>query len=287
MSAPDALPVATQRMGRQGGLPALLAHCFLGHSGGWEELVQAVEPPLEALAFDMPGHGRSPPWDDPTGSGDYQADVTAILSQLIDGHADDHGQTLLIGHSFGATVALRHALARPETVRALVMFEPVFFAAVGDDPEFVRYLETEAPLRAAFAAGDMEEAARAFMQLNGDAPVWEGLPEKQRARFAAQMKLIAASRAGVFDDSGRQLAPGRMQDLRVPVLLLAGERSPPIFAAIARALASRLGRAEQQSVAGAGHMMPITHAGECARLISGWMARNGMVGAASARRVCG
>lgn len=281
--------VATQMMGRRGGMPAVLAHCFLGHSGGWAGLVQAMEPPLDALAFDMPGHGRSSPWDDPTGSGDFQADVTAILSRLVDGRAGD-GPLLLIGHSFGATVALRHALARPESVRALVLIEPVFFAAAAE-PEFAAYLTAEAPLAAALDAGDAEHAAQAFMQVNGDAPDWHSLPEKQRARFMAQMPMIAASRAGVFGDSGDQLAPGRMEAFSVPVLLITGERSPVIFQAVARALAARLGRAEWQRVAGAGHMAPITHAADCARLIGAWMARNGLSGGLSgpapSGRLCG
>lgn len=276
----------TQSMGSPGGLPSVLAHCFLGHSGGWAGLVQAMAPPLDALAFDMPGHGRSPAWEDPTGSGDYQADVAAMMAGLVAAREGD-GPLLLIGHSFGATVALRHALARPDTVRALVLFEPVFFAAAAGEPEFADYIRAEEPLAAALGSGDTERAARAFMQINGDAPEWDSLPEKQRARFMAQMPLIAASRAGVFSDSGKLLAPGRMEAFSVPVLLVTGERSPAIFQAVARALARRLGRAEWRVVEGAGHMVPITHAGQSAALIGEWMARHGIAGATAPGRLCG
>ncbi|MGY6536469.1 MAG: alpha/beta fold hydrolase [Pararhodobacter sp.] len=269
MSAPY-----TVRMGRPGGLPTVMAHCFLGHSGGWAGLVQALDqaiaPGLDALAFDMPGHGRSDPWADATGQGDYQADVTAILAGLV------RHPSLLVGHSFGATVALRHALQRPDMVRGLVLFEPVFFAAAADEPEFQDHLRDEVDFSESLQRGDLESAARHFMQINGDAPAWESLPEKQRSRFMAQMPLIAASRPGVFDDSGAQLAPGRMEGFACPVLLITGAQSPGIFQAVSRALAARLGRAETACIQGAGHMVPITHAAECAGLIGTWMQRHGL-----------
>ncbi len=273
MSAPY-----TVRLGRLGGLPTLMAHCFLGHSGGWEGLVAALDPAPDALAFDMPGHGRSPAWDDPQGHGDYQADVTAQLAGLIDRPA------LLIGHSFGATAALRHALYNPQDVLGLVLFEPVFFAAAAGEPEYDAHLRDEHGFAAALRAGALQDAARAFMQINGDAPPWDSLPEKTRQRFMAQMPLIAASRPGVFDDSGAMLTPGLMAGFDRPVLLVTGARSPGIFQAVVRALAPRLPRAEVATVDGAGHMVPISQPAESAALIGDWLRRNGLIPGGAARQ---
>lgn len=51
----------------------------------------------------------------------------------------------VIGHSFGATVALRLALERPELVRSLVLVEPVLFAAAkaAEDPRFAAFAARE------------------------------------------------------------------------------------------------------------------------------------------------
>lgn len=257
--------IHTTRMGDPGGLPAVLAHCFLGHSGGWKRLLAALETPLDAVAFDLPGHGRSAPWD---GRGALHDVATAALALQITQPA------LLIGHSFGGTLALRQALEAPETVRGLVLIEPVLFVAAAGTAEFVANIEAEKPLRAAFARGDLAEAGRLFFALNGDEAGWHAMPEPARAMMIRQMAMIDAAQPVLMEDSAGLLAPGRMDAFDRPVLVLAGAQSPPIFPAAARAVAAKLPRAEFASVAGAGHMAPITHPAATAALIDGWLARN-------------
>ncbi|WP_333827814.1 alpha/beta fold hydrolase [Pararhodobacter sp.] len=259
--------IHTTRMGDAAGIPAVLAHCFLGHSGGWKRLLEALETPLDAVAFDLPGHGRSAPWE---GAGDLHGVATAALAAQIAEPA------LLIGHSFGGTLALRQALEAPESVRAMVLIEPVLFAAAADTPEFAAHVAAEQPLREAFARGDLAEAARVFFALNGDEAGWHAMSEAARQMMTRQMTMIGATMSVLVDDSEGLLAPGRMAAFDKPVLVLAGALSPPVFPAAARAVAARLGRAEFVSVPGAGHMAPLTHPAATAALIDAWVLRNGL-----------
>jgi pimeloyl-ACP methyl ester carboxylesterase len=254
-------------MGVAGGRSAVLAHCFLGHSGAWPRLLAALRAPLDAVAFDLPGHGRSDPWD---GSGDLLATVAVGFDELTEDGA------LLIGHSFGAAGALRFAVTHPERVAGLVLIEPVFFAAARNEPEFIENEAAEAGLRAAYAAGDMAAAAAEFFALNGDAAGWAGMPAKMRAQVLAQMPMVAASVPGLHHDNAGLLAPGRMAGLRAPVLLLDGALSPPIFGAVNRALARLLLQARRITVPGAGHMLPITHESQTAALIDAWLVETGL-----------
>jgi len=259
--------IHTTRMGHPAGLPAVLAHCFLGHSGGWKRLLEALRTPLDAVAFDLPGHGRSAPWNR---GGDLHAVATAALAAQI-------GQpALLIGHSFGGTLALRQALEAPQTVRGLVLIEPVLFVAAAGKPEFAAHVEAEKPLRAAFERGDLAESARIFFALNGDEAGWNAMPEPARQMMIRQMAMINATEPVLMEDSAGLLAPGRMAAFDKPVLVLAGAQSPPIFPATARSVAARLPRAEFASIAGAGHMAPLTHPAAAAALIDGWLARSGL-----------
>ena len=253
----------TARMGVPGTRPAVLAHCFLGHGGAWPRLIAALKTPLDAVAFDLPGHGRSAPWD---GSGDLLATVAGVFDRLVTEPA------LLIGHSFGGAAALRFAVERPGRVTGLVLIEPVFFAAATDEPEYAANARAERALHAAFAAGDMARAAAEFFELNGDEAGWSAMPERMRAQIIRQMPMVAATVPGLHHDSGDLLAPHRLEALAAPVLLLDGAQSPPIFGAVTKALSRRLPKARQITVAGAGHMLPITHAERVAGLIDDWIA---------------
>lgn len=265
--------LATTRLGAPGGRPALLAHCFLGHAGSWKGLVARLADPPDALAFDLPGHGRSA---FPDRLGDFHADVSAAIPGLIAEAAPQGAPVLGMGHSFGGAVLLRHALAQPETVAGLVLVEPVFFAAARGTPEWDRWMADEAPVHQALAAGDPEAALRAFLEQNGDGTPWEAIPERARVALARLIPLVSATGPGLIEDTGGLLAPGRMEGFDRPVLLLAGAASPAIFRAICRGLAARLPRAEMAVVEGAGHMLPITHAAEVARIIDAWRQRNGV-----------
>ena len=132
----------------QGPRAALAMHCSLSHSGSWGGIARHVSGALTLTAFDMPGHGRSAPWQ---GEGEIQEETAKIAASFCESGARD-----LIGHSFGATVALRLAVTRPELVRSLTLIEPVFFAvAFADDPTAkARFDVTMADYACATDAGD-------------------------------------------------------------------------------------------------------------------------------------
>lgn len=85
---------------------------------------------LRILALDLRGHGATnlptdvPGW--PGWSG-FAADLAALLAAAVT------RPVVLAGHSLGATTSLLAAVAAPEPVRSLVLFEPVMIneAALG------------------------------------------------------------------------------------------------------------------------------------------------------------
>jgi lipase len=261
--------LASYRFGTPGVRPALLAHCFLGHGGTWDRLVSRMSVPLDALAFDLPFHGRSPM---PDHVDDFLAEVGALVPGLLAQVSPGGGGVLAMGHSFGGALMLRQAVLAPGTIGALVLIEPVFFAAALGTPEFDRWRAEDAPLQAHLAAGRPDEAARMFLSQNGDGTPWEGLPPRQRAAILRLIALMPGTEPGLIGDTGGILAPGRIEAFDRPVLLLAGAQSPPIYRAICRGLAARLPRADLAIVPGAGHMLPITHAAEVAARIDNWLA---------------
>jgi pimeloyl-ACP methyl ester carboxylesterase len=246
---------------------ALAIHCSLSHGGSWGPLARELSGALRLTAFDLPGHGQSGPW---AGTGEIQAVSTAMAADFLDTPTD------VIGHSFGATVALRLAVERPDLVRSLILYEPVFFAvALHDQPGLRAGHEAEmADYAAGMVAGDFLQAAEGFTRVWGDLRGWTALPEGARVAMAAQMPLIEAATDALYGDAGGMLSSGALRRISAPVLLMEGSASPAIISAINAGLAVRIPEARRVVVQGAGHMGPISHARgvaeEIREFLGGW-----------------
>ena len=226
---------------------------------------------LNALAFDLPGHGRSGDWDK---RGDLQQVSMGMAVDLLEDQAQ--GQPVdIIGHSFGGTIALRLAVERPDLVRSLVLIEPVFFAVgLADRPDLKGPYDLHmAAYTAALQAGDMSAAAQAFTSVWGDGRAWDLLPEGQKQAMTKRIHLIAEGAPAIYDDVAGLLSGGKLERIAVPVLLIEGGTSPEYIDAINTALARRIDKSERLAVAGAGHMLPITHPRAAADAVRAFLQR--------------
>lgn len=244
---------------------ALAIHCTLGQSSAWRGLAAALHDDLSMLAFDLPSHGKSGEWDR---TGDIHDISTDIARGLMDGPMD------LIGHSFGATVAMRIAVETPELVRSLTMIEPVYFAAaIADKPELLEaYQRDSAPLSAAFASGDEREAARVFNRDWGDGTPWDTLPTRMQDHMTRLIHFVPASSAFLHHDSAKLL--DRLDQASMPAVLIEGDQSPSMSATIAASLERRLPDMQRVVIKGAGHMVPITHPDDVAPHVRALLARS-------------
>lgn len=245
---------------------ALAIHCTLAHSGAWRGVGEAVADDLSLLAYDLPSHGQSGDWDGQGNVHDVATDMArALLSEPMD----------IIGHSFGATVGLRLAIESPELVRSLTMFEPVYFAAaMEDDPDGVSSdMGNNMAFNAAYASGDMMEAARVFNVGWGDGSGWDKTPQKLRQYMADRIHFVPASQPFLRDDSAGLLQPGRFARADMPVLLMDGATSGPIADVISTSLQKRLPNVTRHVIAGAGHMAPLTHPVQFADTLRSFLAQ--------------
>lgn len=265
-----------RRLG-QGARQLLALHCTLAHSRAWLGLSQALGD-ATLIAPDMLSHGRSPDWD---GHSDYFDAVTAMARDQLTAPMD------IVGHSFGAMIALRLCLECPERVRSAVLIEPVFFAvARRDAPDLFNQHERDAqPVDDAFAAGDTAKAARLFNRMWGAStgPKWPDLPERTRAAMIRGIDVVPAVHGALFDDAAQMLDPARLNRAAMPVLLLAGTGSHPVIPAICEGLKTRLPSATSAMIKGAGHMLPITHPRETAALVQDFWRKSPTTGPETGR----
>jgi pimeloyl-ACP methyl ester carboxylesterase len=124
--------------------PLVLLHGLLGSARNLATLVRLLaerRSDLDLVAFDLPGHGGSPPL--PPGA-DSAVLATEVLAAA---HALDLPTPLaLVGHSLGGRVALRAAALEPATIDAVTLLDiapgPV---TAGDEVARVLDVLNEAP----------------------------------------------------------------------------------------------------------------------------------------------
>ena len=105
-----------------GGAPALvLIHGGSGSRESWTEVAAALVPRHRILAVDLAGHGDSDRAPGSYSVPDQGARIAALCEQVA------AGDTVLIGHSFGALVAAYVAAVRPDVVRAAVLGDPPMY----------------------------------------------------------------------------------------------------------------------------------------------------------------
>jgi len=244
-----------------GPAPVLALHCSLAHGGAFRGLGRALAARATLIAPDLPGHGSGPPWPGP-GRGTQAAQ--ALAEGLLDRPMH------VLGHSWGGVVALRLAAAHSGRVLSLTLLEPVLHAAAAGRPGHAAEMAAEARVRALLAAGEAEAAARAFATVWGGVADWAALAPERRAQLAAGMPMAMGEDAAI-NGPGPLLAPGGLEALAVPVLLLEGAESPPVIAEIMEAVAARLPDARRAAIPGAGHMLPVTHPGPVAARIAAFL----------------
>lgn len=241
-----------------GARPALALHCSLATGAAWRGVGAALSDRVTITAPDLPGHGSSGDWD---GRGDFLDLALRVAASFVEAPVD------LIGHSFGAVAALRFAIAAPDMVRTLTLIEPVLFAAVKGTAAWNAHLKALEPFETAMRQGDAALAAASFTRLWGTGVDWQDMAAESRIGIEQRIHLIEAGNPALFEDSGGILHPGALEGLGMPVLLIRGDRSPPIIEAVAEAIAARLPDVGVATVPGAAHMLPITHPDQTAGLI--------------------
>lgn len=118
----DGLRLAYDDVGpddRAHALPAVVCLHAIGHGAGdFAGLAARLGARRRVLALDWPGQGWSDPDCEPPTSRRYAELLAAFLAAV------DAGPVVLVGNSIGGGAALRHAAARPESVRGLVLANP-------------------------------------------------------------------------------------------------------------------------------------------------------------------
>jgi pimeloyl-ACP methyl ester carboxylesterase len=242
-------------------------HANSSSSSQYRALMELLAPRYHVLTPDFLGHGKSP--DYPRETRVSLAEEAAFLEPVF---ARARTPFVLVGHSYGAAVALIATLRDPQRVRALALYEPTLFSLVdGDRPppndaDGIR--QTVADAVAALEAGDPQGAAARFIDYWMGTGAWNAMPAQRREPIAASIVHIESWAAALMTEP-TPLATFASLDL--PVLLMVGRQSPPSSRAVARLLEGVLPWVQEVELDGLGHMGPVTHPEVVNRAIVGFL----------------
>ena len=245
-------------------------HSNASNSGQWRGLMELLAPKFRVFAVDSYGSGKSPDWhsDRVISLGDEAAFIEPVLAKA-------GSPVALVGHSYGAAVALIAALANPGRVRALVLYEPTLFSLIEaekpapNDADGIRNAITRTV--AALDAGNQDAAAGQFIDYWMGAGAWQQTPEARKPSIAASM-ANARRWAHALMTEPAPLAAFRSLD--IPVLYMTGKRSTASAHGVARLLTAALRRVEVVQFDNLGHMGPVTHPEPVNKAIQRFFERN-------------
>jgi pimeloyl-ACP methyl ester carboxylesterase len=245
----------------------VLIHGITGDLSIWFlcEAMGVLGRSFRVTAFDLRGHGYSDVTRTGYTSAEQANDVLAIIDAL------DIDRAMLVGHSFGAVIALHAAVLYPDRIGAIVCSDPCFPA--------LRHLEDVS--RWGHWQHFREEAAAAGVLLSDEH--WYDL-----ARFFDQVlhldgeRLLRFRRAVGLPGFNRLLrladttcghdakVPAGLteeviQTVRQPMLGLFGEHSP--FLATADYLSEHVAGCENRRVSGAKHRAPEENGAEFVAIV--------------------
>lgn len=201
------------------------------------------------LAPDMLGYGASPA---PSERWSF-AEETEHLRQLVE--AEQPESVHLVAHSLGATFGLHLLRALGERVGRVTLVDPVVVSVLRELNEEAGFAEMEDQYQRFMAIADSSAAARVFVEHWSGEGTWAQLGDKaQRTIVDSVPKLRLEMTASRTDTT----TLAELLKTRPRAMVLVGERTRIAPRAVARQLGRALG-APVVSVAGAAHMIPMTH----------------------------
>jgi pimeloyl-ACP methyl ester carboxylesterase len=230
--------LAVERLGD--GPPVLFVHGdIVGPSLTWRKQRELAER-WSLMIPSRPGFGESAPLE----RNDFEVEAPMFAELLGDG-------AHLVGHSYGAVIALLAAAQRPDAVRSLTVSEPGCLRVAAGVPVVDEMISNGELLFAHAADIPSDDFLRMF---RGGAGSAYGTPEQLPDELMHGVELLKRERPSWE----AEIPLETLATADFPMLVLSGGHSPA-FEAVCDSLAQAL-TAEREVIAGRGHTVPSTGA---------------------------
>lgn len=254
------------------GEPILFIHGSWDDHHGWIPVVQALKQKVDnpIVLYDRRGHSAS---TDVAGQGHISDDVNDAVKLIQKLHL---GVVHVVGHSYGANVAIDLVNTHPELVASLFLYEPPAFGILKHKANYAAMLkEMKQSMLAAkgmLEKGEIEEGTITFVEnVAFGKNSWKNLFD-ERARSC--MIANADTWLDQSRDEERLCIPvENLRDFKRPMTLVYGDASLPVYQAIAVEMQKSIPNLHTQQCKGAGHGGPISDPEQVAGYLQSHLAR--------------
>jgi 3-oxoadipate enol-lactonase len=243
--------IAYEEGGR--GRPVVLLHEGIADRRVWNREFPLIARDHRVVRYDLRGYGGSTP---ATAEFSPVRDLVALLDHL---HL---ARPLIVGPSMGGKIALDLTLAFPEKVGALLLIAPGYSGMDYDHvPGGKATFELDERLSKAavdaWAAGNLEEATENLRQLWAASLTGDAL-DLFRTMVRDNAKEVFEERSGRFETRDGEPAAARLNEIRVPTLILVGDHDNPAMPHCANFLARGISGSQVQLIPGADHLVNLS-----------------------------
>ncbi len=242
--------IAVQDVGE--GPPLVFTHGWALSQQWWWKQVEHLKDRYRVVTYDVRGHGRS--GGRKKNFHDFQL-LVDDLEELRD--KLELKDAVVVGHSMGGAITLHHAVQRPSTLRGLVLVDSP--QADGGFDNLLTML-------------GLDVVSRPFLPLLGDTTVlslaWPILRDQMWSRkFQKKNKKLIKQSRREFEDNDltavlrafsalvrREEIDDDLRSIKVPALVLIGQKDDAIPREAAEDLAADIPKARLSIVPKAGHM---------------------------------
>lgn len=244
---PNARQINLVRTGPRGRTPIVLVHPVGLELSYWGQQIEALCDDHDVVAFDLPGHGRTP------GSpADWTLDnAAAVLAHVVRSTGAESAH--VVGLSVGGMIAQALTLAEPSLVQSLTLIDTA--AAFPDEGREGMRARAKAAREGGMQAVLQSTLDRWFMpETVARRP---DLIDRVTKTLLADDPLVHAA---MWDMISALDLVSQLHRVKCPTLILVGEFDPSSPPAAAQVLHERIAGAQMHVIPHASHMAPLEKA---------------------------
>ena len=235
------------------GQTVVLIHSSVSANRQWRALTEVLKDRYRVLAVNLFGYGETTPWPGTSPQSLY-AQAQLVLALCQEAGSPIH----LVGHSFGASVALKAAGLLGARVGSLILLEPNPFYLLRQGGGTHAFLESRSlrdHVKCFGSLGDWPKVAERFADYWLGDGSWSTMPDKRRAAFVDSLPPNFHEWDAVMEE---ETPVEEWKALAAKTLVVSDRATRPPIREIVDIFAKACPHWSFRFIADGGHMAPLT-----------------------------